>query len=269
MFPLADTHCHLDFRQFDDDRDAVIARCRDSGIRWILNPGVDLDSSERAVRLAEEHPEIYAAVGIHPNDGGSWDTQSLARLRTLAEHPKVVAIGEIGLDFYRDTTDHDTQLRIFKDQLGLAAEMGLPVIIHSRNAARQVLEILREWWEGLGGFGSALVDQPGVLHSFEGDLEIALQAVEMNFVLGVGGPVTFRNAPEKRALISALTLDAFVLETDAPFLAPHPHRGERNEPAYVRWVAETVAAQANSSVSSVAQTTSKNAARLFAWRETA
>jgi TatD DNase family protein len=265
---LTDTHCHLDFRLFDADREEVLKRCQEAGVNRILNPGIDLETSRTAIRLAEQHPGIYAAVGVHPNDGNSWNADTLAELKVLAEHPKVVAIGEIGLDFYRDQTDYSLQVQIFKDQLGLAAEMGLPVIIHSRKAVREVLDILSEWRQGLIQDGSALADQPGVLHSYEGELDLALQAIDMNFYLGVGGPVTFRNAPDKKALISALPLDIMLLETDAPFLAPQPHRGERNEPAYIRWVADEIATLTNTPISSVARVTTNNAARLFAWRET-
>jgi TatD DNase family protein len=265
---LTDTHCHLDFRAFDNDREDVLKRCQEAGITRILNPGVDLESSRSAVRLAEKHAQIYAAVGVHPNDGVSWNTSTSQALRSLADHPRVAAIGEIGLDFYRNTTDRALQVRIFREQLDLAAEMGLPVIIHSRQALRETLEILSAWRDELVRSNSALADQPGVLHSFEGDLELALQTIEMNFYLGVGGPVTFRNAPEKRALLSAIPLDVMLLETDAPFLAPTPHRGERNEPAYISWVAETLATLTNTPLSSVARVTTHNAASLFAWRET-
>lgn len=266
---LADSHCHLDFRTFDEDREEVIFRSREAGVTRILNPGIDLESSKEAVRLAEKHPHIYAAVGIHPNDAGGWNAETLATLRSLADHPKVVAIGEIGLDFYRKQADPTVQRRIFREQLYLAAEMGLPVIIHSRQAIREVLEIVSLWRMDLIKSGSALSDQPGVLHAFEGDLENALQAIDMNFYLGVGGPITFRNAQDKQALFSALPLEALLLETDAPFLAPHPHRGERNEPSYIRWIAETLSTLTNTPISSLAKITSNNAARLFAWRETA
>jgi TatD DNase family protein len=265
---LTDTHCHLDFRAFDTDREEVLKRCQEAGVTRMLNPGVDLETSRAAVHLAEKHPEIYAAVGVHPNDGGSWNETTAADLRSLADHPRVVAIGEIGLDFYRNTTEHSLQVRIFREQLDLAAELGLPVIIHARQALRETLDILAAWRDDLMRDGSALADQPGVLHSFEGDLELALQALEMNFYLGVGGPVTFRNAPEKRALLSAIPLDVLLLETDAPFLAPVPHRGERNEPSFIRWVADTLATLTNTPISSVARVTSNNAASLFAWRET-
>ena len=268
MFYLADTHCHLDFRLFDTDREAVLARCSEAGVSHLLNPGIDVESSKQAIILAERNPQIYAAVGVHPNDGQGWKPETIHSLRSMAKHSKVVAIGEIGLDFYRNQTEKPLQMRIFREQLELAGEMGLPVIVHSRQSGADVLMLLAHWREELARVGSTLVDQPGVLHSFEGDLELALKAIEMSFFLGIGGPVTFKNAPEKRALLAALPLDVLLLETDSPFLAPHPHRGERNEPAYIRWVAEAVATLTNTPLSSVARITSHNAARLFEWRET-
>ena len=267
MVQLADTHCHLDFRLFDEDRGEVISRCAAAGVTHMLNPGIDLESSRHAISIAEKHPHIFAAVGVHPNDGQIWDGETKNTLRKLAEHPKVVAIGEIGLDYYRDQTEKTLQQRIFREQLDLAGEMKLPVIVHSRQAGPDVLNILSRWREELAKEGSLLVNQPGVMHSFEGDLETALQVIEMGFYLGIGGPITFKNAPEKRALLAALPLDVILLETDSPFLAPHPHRGERNEPAYVRWVAEAISSLINTPLTTVARITSQNAARLFAWRE--
>jgi TatD DNase family protein len=266
---LADSHCHLDYRLFDADREEVIQRSREAGVTRILNPGIDLASSRDAVSLAGRHPHIYAAVGVHPNDAGGWKSDTIAALRELAKSSsKVVAIGEIGLDYYRNQSDPVLQRRIFREQLELAGDLGLPVIIHSRQAIREVISTLTTWRYELGRAGSPLLDQPGVLHAFEGDFETALQAIDMNFFLGVGGPITFRNGQEKQALFSALPLHALLLETDAPFLAPHPHRGERNEPAYVRWVAESLATLTNTTFSNLAKITSNNAARLFAWRET-
>lgn len=268
MVYLDDTHCHLDFRLFDSDRSEVLTRCAEAGIAHLLNPGIDLVTSQMAINLADQHPQIYAAVGVHPNDGGGWNAETIDRLRAMAQHPKVVAVGEIGLDFYRNQTEKTLQVRIFREQLQLAAEMELPVIVHSRQALPEVLEVLSEWHKDLVRNGSAISDRPGVLHGYEGDLESAVQAIEMGFSLGIGGPITFKNAPEKRALAAALPLNAVLLETDAPFLAPHPHRGERNEPAFVRSIAEAVATLMNTPIHTVARDTSHNAARLFAWRET-
>lgn len=267
MVHLVDTHCHLDFRLFDSDRSEVLTRCKEAGITHLLNPGIDVETSQLAINLANQHLQVYAAVGVHPNDGQGWNAATISTLRDLAQHPKVVAIGEIGLDFYRNQTEKSLQVRIFREQLELANELELPVIIHSRQALSDVLNLLTQWHVDLAHTNSAIVDRPGVLHSFEGDLESALQAIEMGFYLGIGGPITFKNAPEKRALVAALPLDVLLLETDAPFLAPHPHRGERNEPAFIRWIAEEVATITSKPINTVARVTSSNAARLFAWRE--
>jgi len=265
LCPLADTHCHLDFASFSEDRLEVLERAWEAGLTHILNPGIDLSSSLAAVQLAETHPGLFAAVGVHPNDARTWDETTLERLAGLARHPKVVAIGEIGLDYYRDRAPAGLQQEVFLAQLNLAERVGLPVIIHSRQAIQDTLRLLGEWHARLVTNGSPLKERPGVLHSFEGTLQDALIAARYNFIVGIGGPVTFRNAAQKHDLVSGLPINQLVLETDAPFLTPHPYRGRRNEPAHVRLVAEAVAALQNQPFSTVAEVTSENAARLFAW----
>ena len=269
---LVDTHCHLNFDWFDADRRDVIARARQAGIERLVNPGIDIASSRAAVQLAEAHSEIYAAVGVHPNDALSWNDQTADELRELAKHPKVVAIGEIGLDYYRDRSPHDLQQKIFLNQLHLAAELKLPVIIHSRNASTEdrravedILAMLAELQQNLITTRSPLAERAGVLHSFSGDLSSALRAIELKFFIGVTGPVTFRNAPEQRRLVEELPLDQLLVETDAPFLTPHPYRGQRNEPAYVRLVAEMVSEIHHLPFDYVADITTVNAGRLFNW----
>jgi len=265
---FVDTHCHLDFYVFDQDRGQVLARSQEAGVSPILNPGTDLETSRAAIKLAEANSSVFAAVGVHPNDGRTWNEATLKDLRGLARHPKVVAIGEIGLDYYRDRTPRDLQLQIFRAQLALASEINLPVIIHSRQAAADVLTVLSQWHTALVRHDSPLADRPGVLHSFEGDLETAQRAIDMSFYIGVTGPLTYQNAPERRALFSILPIDRILTETDAPFLAPHPYRGQRNEPAFIRVIAEALSTTQNLPLSTVAETTSANAARLFAWRVT-
>jgi TatD DNase family protein len=262
---LVDTHCHLDFNSFDKDRDQIIARAREAGITRILNPGINLESSEYAVKLADKYPEVYAAVGIHPNDGSSWDAGSTSSLRQLAPHKKVVAIGEIGLDFYRDRTPHDLQKRMFQEQLSLAAELGLPVVIHTRESINEVLKILAVWCKGLVGSRSMLKEKPGVLHSFSGDHDAAGQTTALNFLIGITGPVTFRNAKDLQDLVIRLPLHDMLIETDAPFLTPHPYRGKRNEPARVKLVAEKIAELHQEAYNTVTDVTTANAARLFEW----
>jgi TatD DNase family protein len=265
---LIDTHCHLDFDAFREDREEVLRRAFESGVERILNPGIDLKSSREAVHLADTNPQMYAAVGIHPNSAQGWDENTLNELRDLASHPKVVAIGEIGLDYYRGYTSHDLQQSIFRRQLDLAAELGLPVVIHNRQSTADLLGILADWLAALKESGSPLRDRPGVLHSFSESYAAAQEALAMNFYIGFTGPVTFGNAGELRETAARIALDRLLVETDAPFLTPHPKRGKRNEPAYVRFVAEKISDIQKLPFELVAATTSANADRLFNWRET-
>jgi TatD DNase family protein len=251
----------------------VVARARTAGLVGILNPGVDQASSRAAVTLAEQYNELYAAVGVHPNDALTWQADTPDEIRALAKHPKVVAIGEIGLDYYRDWTPKDLQRQVFRRQLDIAAELCLPVVIHKRNASvedrqasRDVLHILAEWQKELQSSTPELAEQPGVLHSYSGNLEEALQAIAINFRIGITGPVTFRKAEELRQVVEELPLECLLIETDAPFLAPQPHRGKRNEPAYVRFVAEKIAQLHQLPFGHVADITTANAERLFHWQ---
>ncbi len=260
---LIDTHCHLDFPQFDSDRAAVLARARAVGVRAIVNPGADLASSRRAVALAEAEPMVYAAVGIHPHDAWAFNEATMAALRELATHPKVVAIGEIGLDFYRDRSPRDQQQLAFERQLELAAELHLPVIIHCREAQEPVMATLERW--------AARHPAPkdgwrGVLHAFSGDRAMAEAAQALGFAIALGGPVTFENARRLHSLVPRLPLDHLLLETDAPYLAPHPHRGQRNEPAWLPLIAEAIARWHGLPTTEIARRTSANAIRLFGLR---
>jgi len=265
VFKLVDTHCHLDFNLFDNDREAVIERARDACVVRILNPGVDLETSGRAVWLAQVFTEVYAAVGVHPNHALSWNDGSPDALRELSHHPKVVAIGEIGLDYYHDDAPHNVQQRIFQEQLSFAKAAGLPVIIHNRQATDDILDMLNSWCSDLAACGSHLVSRPGVLHSFSADVHAAEKAMELNFYLGITGPVTFKNARILQQVVEATPLASLLIETDAPFLTPHPHRGERNEPAHVRWVADKISEIRNLSVEIVSDEIMSNSAKLFNW----
>ncbi len=262
---LADTHCHLDFHAFDADRTEVIQRALDNGIELMVNPGIDLASSREAVKIAEDHPSIYAAVGVHPSEANSWGRQTFSELRDLAKHPKVVAIGEIGLDYYHNQDTARLQRRILEEQLELALELGKPVILHTRQAMVDMIAVLESWYKRLLEAGSPLTGRPGVLHAFEGTPEDARAVLARNFFLGVGGPVTYPNAVERQALVAGLPLKRILLETDAPFLTPQSHRGRRNEPAFIIHVAQKVAELLQLPVSEVARTTTENAAGLFAW----
>lgn len=262
---LVDTHCHLDFDWFDKDRDQVVRNAVAADVQRIVNPGINLASSKKTILIAEKHDQVFAAVGVHPNDGSSWRNGTLDQLRNLALQPKVIAIGEIGLDYYRDYTPHDIQKRIFKDQLVLAAELDLPVIIHSRDSMKDVMLTLAEWQQALIKSGSELSERPGVLHSFSGDEDDAQQAIERNFFVGITGPVTFKNARNIQELVIRLPIQKLLVETDSPFLTPHPHRGKRNEPANVKLVAEKIAQLRQESYDSIKEITSDNASRLFQW----
>ena len=262
---LVDTHCHLDFNTFDTDRANVLQRAVDRGLERILVPGIDLESSQRAIQLAVANEQVFAAVGVHPNEALTWREDTLDILHQLTNHPKVVAIGEIGLDYYRDRAPKDLQARIFQAQLDLATEVGLPVVIHCRQAIEDILEYLETWQLNLVAQGSGLVMRPGVLHSYSGGRDAARRATQVNFLIGVTGPVTFPNANELRQTISSLKLEDLLIETDAPFLTPQPYRGKRNEPAYVYYVAEKLAELFNLAVDSVASTTTINAGRIFNW----
>ncbi len=262
---LVDTHCHLDLNNFDKDRDQVIARAREAGVERLLNPGINLESSINAVNLSKKYSEVYAAVGVHPNDGLSWKSDSVSQLHKLATHKKVVAIGEIGLDFFRDRTPRELQVKIFREQLNLAAELNLPVIIHSRKALVEVLDILEEWRKNMDHSKSGLAEYPGVLHSFSGDVRLAERTGALNFFIGITGPVTFRNAGDLQDLVIRLPLQGLLIETDAPFLSPHPHRGKRNEPAKVKLVAEKIAELHQEAYNTVTEITTANAVRLFGW----
>ena len=262
---LVDTHCHLDFNSFDQDRDQVMALAREVGIKRILNPGITLRSSEKAIRLADEYPEVFAAVGVHPNDGLTWENGTKSHLRDLATHHKVVAIGEIGLDFYRDRTPHDFQEKIFWEQLELAAELELPVVIHTRESIDKVLKILATWCRDLEKSQSGLFSHPGVLHSFSGAEDDAERTSALNFLIGITGPVTFHNASDLQDLVIRLPLEDMLIETDAPFLTPHPYRGKRNDPAKVKLVAEKIAGLKQEAYNTVTDITTANAARLFGW----
>jgi len=261
---LTDTHTHLDFPQFNGDREQVIERATTAGVRAIVDIGTDLASSQAAVALAEAYSQIYAAVGVHPHDAKTLTEELLEELRALASHPKVVAIGEIGLDFYRDLSPQDKQRQAFKQQLALASEIGKPVIIHDRDAHSEVMATLRRWIEDSHP-PSAISHQPvGVLHCFSGDLAMAQEAIELGFYISIAGPVTFQNARRLRELVRQLPLEKLLVETDCPYLTPHPHRGKRNEPAYVKLVAQEVARVKGLSLEEVARITSDNARTLFA-----
>ena len=263
--PLIDSHCHVDLEQFDADRTEVLARARTAGIGGIVVPGIDLLQNRGALALAEGIADLFVAVGVHPNSADSFGGATIQELRDLAAHHKVVAIGEIGLDYYWDKVAPEQQRSAFIQQLGLAAEIGLPVIIHSRDANSDVADVLRTWVNSEAFRASALAARPyaGVLHAFSGDLALAEEAYSWGFVLSLGGPVTFRNAHTLHALVPKLRLDRLMVETDAPYLTPHPWRGQRNEPAYVPVIVEQLARLYGVTPAELAAATTAVALRFF------
>ncbi|MGE5775422.1 MAG: TatD family hydrolase [Chloroflexota bacterium] len=272
---LTDTHCHLDFKKFDEDREAVIERALAAGVERILIPGLDYDSSLSATRLAETHSGFYAGVGFHPTDLDKFSEASFEEIRSLANHPKVVAVGEIGLDYYwiKEEEQRAFQREVLKRQLAFARSINKPVIIHMREegdawygqASVDLLKILSAWHETLRTEEHPLAKKPGVLHSYNGNLETAQKTLELNFQIGVTGPVTYKNAEAKRQIIRQLPLERLLIETDAPFLAPVPQRGKRNEPAFVAYIADKIAEIHMTTREHVAQITAANAGRLFGW----
>ena len=260
---LIDTHCHLDFKDFNPDRIDVLEAARHAGVSVIINPGIDILSSQRIISLAQTHPQVYAAVGVHPNEVSSWNEEIHLALRELALQPKSIAIGEIGLDYYRDITPGNIQILAFVKQLELAADMGLPVIIHNRDASEDVMAVLKEWQAGLRNSGSPLADRPGVLHSFSGDETMVEKALQANFFIGISGPVTYRKAHNLQYLVRSLPLERILIETDSPFLTPQLHRGARNEPAYVRLIADKIADLHRQPVEEITKITTANARLLF------
>lgn len=262
---LTDTHCHLYLDVFEQDLGSVLDRAQENGIQKILVPGIDLETSRQAIELTEKYPLMKAAVGVHPNDASSWNDSSHRDLRELTQHPNVVAVGEIGLDYYWDSTPHNIQTSVFRQQLELAGEVGLPVIIHNRLSQADLWPILSAWQAELEITSNELAQRPGVLHAFDGSVEWAQEAIDRHFYLGIGGPVTFKNALDRRQLVSQLPVATLLLETDTPYLTPHPFRGRRNEPAHIVWIAEKIAELHDISLNAIAEQTSQNAERLFLW----
>ena len=250
---MIDTHCHLDFPDYNDDRDDVLKAARDAGIAKMVNIGCDLKSSQASVDLADRYPQIYAAIGFHPHDAKSYDDQMEKQLRAMANNFKVVAIGEVGLDFYRDRSPRDVQREVFVRQMRLARELGLPLVIHIRDAYEEAIDMLIEEKAYEGNV---------VLHCFSGTVKDAERALDYGMYLSFGGVLTFSNSrlPE---LVRNVPLDQIILETDAPFLTPHPHRGTRNSPAMVALVYQKLAEVLNRDSREIEAIIDGNAQKFF------
>ena len=249
-----DSHTHLDDRKFDADRDEVIKEILDAGVTYALNAGADMDSSMRAIALAKKYPFIYASVGVHPSDAAYMTEEDIEHLRNLAGEEKVVAIGEIGLDYHYDNTDKEAQKKWFDRQMSLAAELEMPVIIHDREAHGDCMEILSKY---------DLTKTGGVLHCFSGSLEMARQAIKMGMYISFAGPVTYKNSVNLKEIAASLQMERILIETDSPYLPPGAYRGQRNTSAYVGLVAEEIAHLRGMKTEEVAKATLENAKRLF------
>lgn len=251
---LTDTHAHLNDEKFDEDREAVIARAVEQGVTRIVNVGFNRETIPTSLKLAEQYDFIYSTVGWHPQDAKDMRPEDLDWLESLCSHEKVVAIGEIGLDYYWDTSPKDVQDRVFRDQIRLARKLGLPIVIHNRDAHGDIVKILRE--EKASEVG-------GIMHCYSGSWETAKLCLDMNFHISFGGPITFKNAKQPKEVLQKVPLDRLLIETDSPYLTPHPYRGKRNESAYVRLVAEAAAELTGKTLEEIAEITTTNAIRLL------
>ncbi|MCM3093684.1 MULTISPECIES: TatD family hydrolase [unclassified Cytobacillus] len=249
-----DTHAHLNAEQYNEDLQEVIDRALSEGISNIVVVGFDRPTIEKAMELTEKYDFIYASVGWHPVDAIDMTEEDLLWIEKLSSHPKVVALGEMGLDYYWDKSPKDIQQEVFRKQIRLAKKVKLPIVIHNRDATADIVEILKE--EGAGEVG-------GIMHCFSGSPEIAQECVDMNFYISLGGPVTFKNAKKPKEVADIIPLEKLLIETDCPYLTPHPHRGKRNEPSYVKLVAEQIAEIKGLTTEEVAQATTENAKKLF------
>ncbi|MFG6120999.1 MULTISPECIES: TatD family hydrolase [Thalassobacillus] len=251
---LFDTHVHLNAEQFKEDREEVIQRAKDEGVKYMVVVGFDRQTIPLAIEIAESHDNIYAAVGWHPVDAIDMEDTDLDWLEELSSHPKVVALGEMGLDYHWDKSPADVQKEVFRKQIHLAKKVNMPIIIHNREATQDIVDILKE---------EKAEEVGGIMHCYSGSVEIAEECVKMNFMISLGGPVTFKNAKRPKEVAEAIELDHLLVETDCPFLAPHPNRGKRNEPAYVKLVAEQIADLKGVSLEEVSEKTTRNALKFF------
>ena len=253
-----DTHCHLNHPSFSGDLETVLENANLAGISKIIVPGWDADSSQQAVLLAEKYPQLYAAVGIHPTEWQYVSSEEVNKVRDLSTHPRVVAIGEIGLDYYHAPLDKIAQRDLLLSMLDIADVSHKPVILHSRESMDDILVLMQQWLKNHPKWIS-----PGVFHAFEGDLKQAQESIDLGFLLGVGGPITYKNAALKREVFSHIPLEKMLLETDAPYLAPVPQRGKRNEPAFLKYVVPELADLCTTSEEAISEQLMKNSTKMF------
>jgi TatD DNase family protein len=250
---LVDSHAHLEMREFDVDRDDTVRRAREAGVDAIVTVGTNLRDCRKALAIAARHDSVYAALGVHPHDVKGIDEQTYDQIRKLVKQPKVVAYGEIGLDFFRNRSPRDVQIRCFGEQLELADEFDLPVIIHDRDAHAETLNMLKAW-KG---------EKRGIVHCFSGDAAMAKKCLDLGFYISIPGPVTYPKAEKIQDVVRQVPLERLLVETDAPYLTPQPHRGKRNEPAYVVHTARKIAEVKGVPFAEVAAVTSQNARAVF------
>ncbi|MGB7573515.1 MAG: TatD family hydrolase [Thermodesulfobacteriota bacterium] len=251
---LIDSHAHLEMPDFKKDLEAVIQRAKESGVEYIFTVGTEKEDWKRAVEISDSHPSIYVILGVHPHNAKEIDDQTYPTLRGLCRNGKVKAYGEIGLDFFRNLSPRDIQLKRFREQIGLAKELDLPIVIHDREAHRETLEILKS---------EKAEESGGIIHCFSGDYEMAKACMDMGFYISIPGSITFKNAEGSREIVERIPLESLLVETDAPFLTPEPFRGKRNEPSYVRYTAQKVAEIKKVSFEKVAEITTQNALRVY------
>lgn len=254
MKMFIDTHVHLNADQYEEDLQEVIDRALEAKVERMVVIGFDRKTIERTMQLIEQYDFVYGVIGWHPVDAIDCTQQDLEWIEQLASHPKIVGIGETGLDYYWDKSPKDVQQELFRKQIQLAQKINLPIVIHNRDATGDVVQILRE--ENAASVG-------GVMHCFSGSVETARECIAMNFMISLGGPVTFKNARLPKEVATEIALEHLMIETDAPYLAPHPHRGKRNEPAFVPLVAEEIARLKGLTIEEVAQATTANAKNFF------
>lgn len=252
---LIDTHVHLNAEQYEEDVVEVIESARRAGVNRMVVVGFDTPTIERAIELAETYSFIYAVIGWHPVDAIDCTQKELDWIESLASHPKVVGIGEMGLDYYWDKSPREVQQQLFRKQIQLAKRVNLPIVIHNREATADVVKILKEEEAATVG---------GIMHCFTGSVEVARECIAMNFLISLGGPVTFKNAKQPKKVAEEIELEHLLVETDAPYLTPHPYRGKRNEPKHVVLVAKEVAKLKGISYEEVAKQTTRNAEKIFA-----
>ncbi len=255
---IFDTHTHLNDADLFDNAEELIQRAEDAGVVRLLVPGYDQESSRRAMELASRFPGVYAAVGIHPHDAKTATEKDFSDLENWANDQKVVAIGEIGLDYHYDNSPRDVQAEVFKRQMEIAKQKGLPIVIHDREAHADVLALIKEVSPLIAG---------GIMHSYSGSVEMAMECMKLGFYLSFSGPLTFKNAKKPREVAAALPLDRILVETDAPYLTPEPYRGKQNEPANVRLVIEKLMEIREESPDVIARAVYQNSLRVFQLQE--